>query len=376
MQQYIETHDNGSKRCEGQLMTRQEDDTPVRQGVWKQWSETGVLVSEGRYTLGKKDGLWETWYENGQRESEAVYDHGKFSYKLRWFENGQKKSERWFDGDMRTGVWKFWNQNGQLYREIPYSNNAVDGMWREWYDNSGAIMKEDAFVNGRKHGVSRYFYPSGSVYSEDEYHNGEQHGYSRYWYENGQMSSETWYVFDRAEGVLKEWYENGQLSTETTYANGMVDGNVVEWYQNGQMKFKGDMYEVVCWIENEEVEKTVKTGRHLAWYSNGQISEDVVYENGMPIEGTRWNQDGSVSETYSLPNPPAEPVVVQRETKHTCLILHDVISSGDKYMLCSFSEEHVHDYNSLQSFLRAARQTRATCQYCTNPMKEEIYQQP
>jgi antitoxin component YwqK of YwqJK toxin-antitoxin module len=400
MQKYIEYYADGSKRCEGQLMTRQDDGSSVRQGVWKQWSETGVLVSEERYALGKKKGhsrqwydcgtllsrgnydedkkhgFWETWYENGQKESEAMYEHGLPSYMWQWFENGRKKSEQWYDGTMRTGVWKYWNRRGQLYREIPYSNNAVNGMWREWYDNSGAIMYERMFVDGQKHGISRHFYRDGTLANEDEYHNGDQHGYSRYWYENGQMSSETWYVFDRAEGVLKEWYENGQLSMEITYVDGRIDGMVMEWYRNGQMKSRGDMYEVVCWIEDEEVEKTVKSDRHLVWYSNGQLSEDIFYQDGVPVEGTRWNQDGTVAESYSPPIPPAEPVVVPRETKHTCLILHDVIPSGDKYMMCSFSEEHVHDYNALQSFLRAARQTKATCQYCTNPMKEEIYQQP
>jgi hypothetical protein len=123
-----------------------------------------------------------------------------------------------------------------------------------------------------------------------------------------------------------------------------------------------------------ETEKIVKIGRFQIWFENGQKQSDIVYDHDVPMEGTQWNQDGSVAETYGVIRE--ETIIVQRETKYTCLILHDAIPSGDKYMMCSFSEEHVHDYNALQSFLRTARQTKATCQYCTNPMKEEIYQQP
>jgi DNA-directed RNA polymerase subunit L len=68
--------------------------------------------------------------------------------------------------------------------------------------------------------------------------------------------------------------------------------------------------------------------------------------------------------------------ITMKKTKYTCLILRNRILSGDKYMLCSFSEEHVHNYNALQNYLRTTRKPKATCQYCKHPMKEEIYQQP
>jgi antitoxin component YwqK of YwqJK toxin-antitoxin module len=396
MQQYIEKHINGTKKCEGQATFISE--RMVKHGTWREWSETGVLVSESNYFEGYATGVWKEWYESGQLAKEKNYFEGtkhdtpnylkgsKHGTWKKWYESGQlAKEENYFEGHA-TGVWKEWYENGQLQSEKSYNDNCLNGPWKKWSE-TGSLVSESFFVRGRCDGVLKEWYESGEIYSEETFLNGKNHGVSSYWYENGQLMSESWYTFGKENGVRKEWYEDGQMSSETTYVCGVVDGIVTTWYRNGQMKCAGELYEGFLdeYSTNDPNDPDydpdcepilIKTGRHLSWYSNGQLQSDIVFEEGIPVEGTRWNQDGTVAETYSPSNPPSEPVVVQRETKYTCLILHDEIPSGDKYMLCSFSEEHVHDYNALQSFLRAARQTRATCQYCTNPMKEEIYQQP
>jgi hypothetical protein len=186
--------------------------------------------------------------------------------------------------------------------------------------------------------------------------------------------------FGILEGVCRYWWPNGTIKKEVKYVGGDLVGFITEWYENGQIKTKGFYFtELVILYEGLDgdatTNKIVKDGVHLTWSQTGQLLSEITYEKDVPVAGSEWDESGNLVKTFerAIPN---EQLVVQRETKHTCMILHDEIPSGGKYMLCSFSEEHVHDYNALQSFMWTARQTKATCQYCTNPMKEEIYQQP
>src|SRR5690349_12133681 len=40
-----------------------------RSGHWREWDESGALVSEGCYALGKRAGLWLSWYGDGTQRT-------------------------------------------------------------------------------------------------------------------------------------------------------------------------------------------------------------------------------------------------------------------------------------------------------------------
>ena len=63
----------------------------LRQGLHREWSEIGLLVSEGSYVDGQEDGLWRNWNRKGQLESEGYYKNGrKEGY---WYYNKDGRKE-------------------------------------------------------------------------------------------------------------------------------------------------------------------------------------------------------------------------------------------------------------------------------------------
>lgn len=267
---------------------------------------------------------------------------------------------------VRTGVWKCWYPNGKLKSNVFYVNGLEQGVATSWYMD-GTIHSETCYENGLMHGYSRLWNGSGVLCNEYNYRNGKLHGLSREWFKSGQIASETELRDGVLDGIDREWWLNGQLMREVIYSNGLMKGVVKEWFETGQLRRIGE-------FDQRNIDDTpFKVGRHKSWYCDETPCEDILYDLGNPVEGTKWDEDGNIKEIISLPN---QPLIVERETKHECIIYHCEVPSGEKYMVCSFSEEHVHSYTPLQNFLRVSHQKEATCQYCTNPMKGVIYKQP
>jgi len=98
------------------------------------------------------------------------------------------------------------------------------------------------------------------------------------------------------------------------------------------------------------------------WYRNGKLHR----EDGPAVEyddGTKeWYING-----IQIPSQSASSVV--RKTDRECLIYHEVPGSGQKYRLCSFSEEHLFTLQGLSNF------QQNTCMYCKHRLLDDIYVQ-
>jgi hypothetical protein len=57
----------------------------------------------------------------------------------------------------------------------------------------------------------------------------------------------------------------------------------------------------------------------------------------------------------------------KRKINHYCIIYFDIIKDGIKYMMFSFSEEHVFTYESLENF------ENEKCLYCSNKLIDKIF---
>ena len=69
----------------------------LRHGLFVEYSETGVVLSEGAYVNGKEHGPWRDFYPNGVVASEGNYEHG-----------------------LEHGEWRYWDQNGIEERRVVY----------------------------------------------------------------------------------------------------------------------------------------------------------------------------------------------------------------------------------------------------------------
>ena len=89
-----------------------------KHGVFRIFSEDGVLEMEGQLDSNKNVGRWRYYYANGRIESEGF-----------------------FINDMPEGKWKWYHQGGAVKEEGIFRNGIRKGMWYQ-YNNSGNVIVE------------------------------------------------------------------------------------------------------------------------------------------------------------------------------------------------------------------------------------------
>ena len=84
-------------------------------GMNRNWSEDGYLISESEYSHGKLHGIWKKYYENGNTRYKAHYFHGqKHGEEIWYYENGHVKSEQSFHYGVSAGTIIRWHPNGSI----------------------------------------------------------------------------------------------------------------------------------------------------------------------------------------------------------------------------------------------------------------------
>jgi antitoxin component YwqK of YwqJK toxin-antitoxin module len=115
-------------------------------GIYKEYNEKGLLISENRishglldstsiiyystgakkevrsYKMGKKDGLWINWSAEGIKTAEARFKDGaKDGYWYIWDEKGIKRYEMFYVAGEKKGKWYIWDETGKLVTEQNYN---------------------------------------------------------------------------------------------------------------------------------------------------------------------------------------------------------------------------------------------------------------
>jgi antitoxin component YwqK of YwqJK toxin-antitoxin module len=98
--------------------------TPVN-GVVKEYSESGVILSENSYRDGKKNGIAKGYFDSGALMIE------------RYFKDGEV-----------VGVVKVYYESGVLAREQPFKDGKLNGEVKE-YSESGALKQSILFKDGK-----------------------------------------------------------------------------------------------------------------------------------------------------------------------------------------------------------------------------------
>lgn len=146
---YTETAPNGNVVAQGQyssnpgitsgdskqtIATKLAGVTKV--GMWKYWTESGVLIGEEHYTMsGIRTGVWRTWTNEGVLSTEMNFSAGTAVF---YHANGQKAEEGGINAELQhTGQWKGWHENGNLNYEGSFDNSGhKTGQWK-FYDAQG-----------------------------------------------------------------------------------------------------------------------------------------------------------------------------------------------------------------------------------------------
>lgn len=174
----------------------------------------GILVGEGIYDEeGVKQGLWKEYYDTGELRSEGKYEDG-----------------------VRVGDWKYYYKNGKTEQKGKYVKGKPEGDWR-WFHENGNPWREEVYFKGREDGASVEYNDTGLVVAKGEYIEGEKAG--KWVYEYGDHREEGSYKDGLRDGEWKSWYKNGDLSFEGKYVNGLEEGKHKWYYDNKKVREEG-----------------------------------------------------------------------------------------------------------------------------------------
>ena len=135
------------------------DEFDRKQGLWKLYSASRLLIAEIEYQNDKKHGKSTRYYpHSGELMEQAEYYDGKKhgEYK-KFFYTGTTKMEGEYEKNKRTGYWvKYYHNTGEVSSEGSYERGKKQGDWK-FYNTFGDLSgiftyKNDTLI--AKNGVS------------------------------------------------------------------------------------------------------------------------------------------------------------------------------------------------------------------------------
>ncbi len=268
-----------------------------KQGVWKYWSEFGVLTKTITWKDDVKQGLYTEYYPDGKKSLEGNYlNDRKNSSWYSWYTDGKMASMLNYDGtnlsskgDVFYGLQQWWYENGQLREQSNYENGLP--VYRETWYNNGKRRAIEKYENGKPDGTWRKYPEPGESRdtlpsSIDNYSNGRREGV-HLGYMNGRLSEEIFYKDDQLDGTYKKWDQNSQLGVSENYVNGKRDG-LCRYFNYGKC-IREVMYEEGR-INGEEKE----------YDSRGELFRNSWYKKGIIDSAYNYHKNGrlAISRTY------------------------------------------------------------------------------
>jgi len=189
---------NGIIRFEGIT-----DDNGLRQGLWKEFYETGELRSEGHYRNSTLTGNWNFYFQDKRVEITGSYNN-----------KGEK-----------IGEWIWYYSDGQPMIIENWEAGLLQGDYVE-YDETGKELAKGMYEYGEKDGF--WSYKNGAATEKGTYYDGKRHGIWKQWFGDGTLASEIEYDQDLRSGKAVTYWENGIVKNKGKYLSGLKDGI---WYQ-------------------------------------------------------------------------------------------------------------------------------------------------
>ncbi|WP_232555693.1 hypothetical protein [Klebsiella variicola] len=256
-------------------------------GEMTSWYRSGNVSSTATYNKeGKLQGRYDTYFdEEGKKAETAEFSHGLMNgeYSV-FYQNGAIESQRQFvDNKIVDGECPHYYEDGRLKQQHSYLNQQLEGPAYEYFPD-GKVKEKNVYRQGKVVGESMTYYPSGQVrFISHKNDNGNDDGVTEEYSNEGKLISTATYK-DGKQLAKKNWYENGQLKQEVLFDNaGRREGVSREWFANGKL------YTAVSYKQG------IKEGRSEEWQENGQPKSLFMYKNGkLDGEYQYWNERGKL----------------------------------------------------------------------------------
>lgn len=149
-------------------------------------------------------------------------------------------------------------QNDTLFNQTD-SQGLKQGFWRKHYPN-GNVMYEGQFKDGKPVEELRRYYESGDLRVIMNYKKNSRPVYTRFYYDDGEIAAEGLYLDKKKDSLWKYYsFYTGALTSTENYILGEKSGMEKKYYSNGQIS------EEIEWENN---------ARHGVW--------NQYFENGKP----------------------------------------------------------------------------------------------
>lgn len=214
-----------------------------REGLWKLYSRSGIVLAEENYLDSLLHGACKYYYASGKAVSLHQYVKGiKNGPFIDYYENGKKEREGTYVADDFDGTYKSWNENGTLESEGSFIKGAKNGTWY-FYNGNGelevSILYDRGVEKKRKYnkGTFKEYYESGIPKSEYSYENGKKDGPFTEWFEIGQFVQVPSSKEDLELGIThREKLDGTQIKKQGDYVNDLLEGEVIYFTEKGQIE--------------------------------------------------------------------------------------------------------------------------------------------
>ncbi len=100
------------------------------------------------------------------------------------------------------------------------SYSSIDYVESRW--PNGQLKSKEAFVNGKRNGVSQYFHDNGQLLSEVNFKDDLRDGAYRVYRKDGTLEGEFQMRMGKRHGLLRWFDKKGRLQREVSYANDQI----------------------------------------------------------------------------------------------------------------------------------------------------------
>ena len=299
-------------------------------GLYRFYYENDTLSYEGIFSEGEKDGAWYSYYFNGNSKSIEIYNNKVITYECEYFVNGIKSNETIYSDGLPISK-TFYNEKGEEIKKLSFENG--NGYLYDYYLNGNPKSKVKILA-GEIMDTCYWFGFDGKLLNKIQCISGEYYGTFLSFDNNTvncksnylmskEMDSIVYFNFDggvsliykcelgQKEGEMIKYYDDGKLCAKGNYIADVregvftyyaVDGNTIIYqlmYNHGQiiayafMDKNREMTDFIP-ITKEKVEI-------ISYYSNGIISNKVIFENGLR-QGIEYSYypDGKIFEEVNF----------------------------------------------------------------------------
>ncbi|MDR0942170.1 MAG: toxin-antitoxin system YwqK family antitoxin [Holosporales bacterium] len=153
---------------------------------------------------------------------------------------------------------------------INFLNGKKHGLTK-FVSNENVTLSEIPYQNDKIHGELKQYYKSGKILSIFTYENGRQNGLFVSFSENGMKQMQANYQNGKLHGEFTAFDEFGDIVRKSVYVDGLKHGECFLYYSKSQ---GGGIYEV------SKYENNLLEGDKTIFYNTGEIMSIIPYKSG------------------------------------------------------------------------------------------------